>query len=170
MRLNNCSIAASYGTARIFAGLGFGSCTASRSIISRPRRTGLCSGTHRGGAVSSTRQCSKSVPSRIVSDRIGHANFAADVQKSVHNGMKMTPEVAPLGYELTGCRLPSPRESQTRRSRSIARPGHRAAFHAISAVSPRFVHKSVHNIAADVGQIRINCVKVFRYPARFLTC
>jgi len=42
MRLNN-SIAASY-TARIFAGLGFGSSTASRSIISRPRRTGLCSG------------------------------------------------------------------------------------------------------------------------------
>jgi hypothetical protein len=27
-----------------FAGLGFGSSTASRSIISRPRRTGLCSG------------------------------------------------------------------------------------------------------------------------------
>src|SRR5262245_15175462 len=38
MRLNNCSIAASYDTARIFAGLGFGSSTASRSIISRPRR------------------------------------------------------------------------------------------------------------------------------------
>jgi hypothetical protein len=46
MRLNNWSIAASYDTARIFAGLGlgFGSPTASRSIISRPRRTGLCSG------------------------------------------------------------------------------------------------------------------------------
>jgi hypothetical protein len=43
MRLNNWSIA-SYDTARIFAGLGFGSSTASRSIISRPRRTGLCSG------------------------------------------------------------------------------------------------------------------------------
>jgi hypothetical protein len=40
----NWSIAASYDTARIFAGLGFGSSTASRSIISRPRRTGLCSG------------------------------------------------------------------------------------------------------------------------------
>jgi hypothetical protein len=39
MRLNNWSIAASYDTARIFAGLGFGSATASRSIISRPRRT-----------------------------------------------------------------------------------------------------------------------------------
>jgi hypothetical protein len=39
MRLNNWSIAASYDTARIFfAGLGFGSSTASRSIISRPRR------------------------------------------------------------------------------------------------------------------------------------
>jgi hypothetical protein len=36
MRLNNWSIAASYDTARIFAGLGFGSSTASRSIISRP--------------------------------------------------------------------------------------------------------------------------------------
>jgi hypothetical protein len=44
MRLNNWSIAASYDTARIFAGLGFGSSTASRSIISRPRCTGLCSG------------------------------------------------------------------------------------------------------------------------------
>ena len=42
--MNNWSIAASYDTARIFAGLGFGSSTASRSIISRPRRTGLCSG------------------------------------------------------------------------------------------------------------------------------
>jgi hypothetical protein len=44
MRLNNWSIAASYDTDRIFAGLGFGSSIASRSIISRPRRTGLCSG------------------------------------------------------------------------------------------------------------------------------
>ena len=34
MRLNNWSISASYDTARIFAGLGFGSSTASRSIIS----------------------------------------------------------------------------------------------------------------------------------------
>jgi hypothetical protein len=41
MRLNNWSIPASNDTARIFA--GFGSSTASRSIISRPRRTGLCS-------------------------------------------------------------------------------------------------------------------------------
>ena len=44
IRLNNWSIAASYDTVRIFAGLGFGSSTASRSIISRQRRTGLCSG------------------------------------------------------------------------------------------------------------------------------
>jgi hypothetical protein len=48
MRLNNWSIAASYDVARIavsyeFAGLGFGSSTASRSIISRLRHTGLCS-------------------------------------------------------------------------------------------------------------------------------
>ena len=41
MRLNNWSIAASYDTVRIFAGLGFGSSTASRSIISRLRRTGV---------------------------------------------------------------------------------------------------------------------------------
>ena len=45
MRLNNWSIAASYDTARIFGGLGFGSSTASRSIISRPRRTGLWAAT-----------------------------------------------------------------------------------------------------------------------------
>jgi hypothetical protein len=44
MRLNDWSIAASHDTARIFAGLSFGCSTASRSIISRPRRTGLCSG------------------------------------------------------------------------------------------------------------------------------
>jgi hypothetical protein len=44
VRLHEWSIAASYDTACIFAGLGFGSSTASRSIISRPRRTGLCSG------------------------------------------------------------------------------------------------------------------------------
>jgi len=44
MRLNNWSIAASYDAARIFAGLRFGSPTASRSIISCPHRTGLCSG------------------------------------------------------------------------------------------------------------------------------
>src|SRR5262249_15002892 len=48
MRLNNWSIAASYDTARIFAGLGFGSSTVSRSIISRRRRTGLCSGSMQG--------------------------------------------------------------------------------------------------------------------------
>jgi hypothetical protein len=47
MRLNNCSIPASYDTARIFAGFGFGSSTASRSIISRPRRLVLCSGSIR---------------------------------------------------------------------------------------------------------------------------
>jgi hypothetical protein len=44
MRLNNCAIAAAYDTAHIFAGLGFGSSAANRSIISRPRRTGLRSG------------------------------------------------------------------------------------------------------------------------------
>jgi hypothetical protein len=45
MRLSNGSIAASYDTALIFAGLGFGASTASRSVISRSkRRTGLGSG------------------------------------------------------------------------------------------------------------------------------
>jgi hypothetical protein len=44
MRLNNWSIAASYDAARYLRRLGFGSSTASRAIISRPRRTGLCSG------------------------------------------------------------------------------------------------------------------------------
>jgi hypothetical protein len=39
MRLNNWSIAASYDTARIFAGLGFGSPTASRDL-------GLSAGPH----------------------------------------------------------------------------------------------------------------------------
>ena len=33
MRLNNWSIAASHDTARVFAGLGFGSSTARRSIM-----------------------------------------------------------------------------------------------------------------------------------------
>src|SRR5215510_375479 len=50
MRLNNWSIAASYDTARVFAGLGFGSSTASRSIISRPRRTGVRAGTPTTGS------------------------------------------------------------------------------------------------------------------------
>ncbi len=56
MRLNNWSIAASYDTARIFAGLGFGSSTASRSTFApAPHRlvlrqhagVGLCSGSIR---------------------------------------------------------------------------------------------------------------------------
>ena len=48
-----------------------------------------------------------------------------------------------LGYELTGRNLQSPRGSQTHRSRDVARPNHRTALHTISAVAPRFVHKSV---------------------------
>ena len=39
----------------------------------------------------------------------------------------------------------SPPTSQTRRSRSIVRPSHRAASRAIAAVAAHFVHKSVHN-------------------------
>jgi hypothetical protein len=50
----------------------------------------------------------------------------------------------PLGYELTGRGLQSPRGSQTRRSGSIGRPSHCAASHTISPVAPRFVHNSVH--------------------------
>jgi hypothetical protein len=44
MRLNNWSIAASYDTARIFAGLGFGSSTARQVDHLAPARTGVCSG------------------------------------------------------------------------------------------------------------------------------
>ena len=51
----------------------------------------------------------------------------------------------PLGYEPTSRRLNSPLASQTRRSRTIARPSHRAASHSIAAVAPRFVPKSVPN-------------------------
>ena len=53
----------------------------------------------------------------------------------------------PLGYEPTDLRFKSPRPSHLRRSRSIARPSHRAASHPISAVAPRFVPKSVPNTA-----------------------
>jgi len=51
MHLNNCSIAAAYNAARIFACLGFGASTVRRSNISRPRRMDLCAGMHRRGAV-----------------------------------------------------------------------------------------------------------------------
>ena len=44
-----------------------------------------------------------------------------------------------------GPSLRSPRESQTRWSRAIARPSHHVASHVISAVAPRFVPKSVPN-------------------------
>jgi hypothetical protein len=44
MRLNDWSLASSYDTARLFAGSGFGCATASKPIISRQRRPGLCSG------------------------------------------------------------------------------------------------------------------------------
>ncbi|MEN3317386.1 MAG: hypothetical protein V7643_787 [Mycobacterium sp.] len=62
------------------------------------------------------------------------------------------------------------RVTQARNPRaSIARPSPRAACHPNATVAARFVHKSVHKIHADVGQIRINRVKVVSYPARFLT-
>jgi hypothetical protein len=51
----------------------------------------------------------------------------------------------PLGYEPTSRRLQSPVRSQRRRSRGIARRSHHAVSHWIAAVTPRFVHKSVHN-------------------------
>jgi hypothetical protein len=47
----------------------------------------------------------------------------------------------------------SPRGSH--RSRSIARPSHRAASHLLTTVAPRFVTKSVHT-PANGGQTRIN--------------
>jgi hypothetical protein len=50
-----------------------------------------------------------------------------------------------LGYELASRRFLESRASQTYRSRAIARPICAAAYHAISSVAPRFVHKSVHN-------------------------
>ena len=44
----------------------------------------------------------------------------------------------PLGYEPTDLRFKSPRPSHLRRSRSIARPSHRAASHPISASCAAF--------------------------------
>ena len=58
-----------------------------------------------------------------------------------------TSDPRPLGYEPTSRRLQSPRTSQTRRSRLIARPSHRTASHRIAAVTQRFVPKSVHKTA-----------------------
>ena len=54
-------------------------------------------------------------------------------------------QLRPLGYELAGPRLVSPRGSQTPRSRPIARPSHHAMFYTIWAVAPCLVHKFVHN-------------------------
>jgi hypothetical protein len=50
----------------------------------------------------------------------------------------------PLGYELAGYSVMSSPVSQTCRLALVSRPGHHAAFHAVRAVAPRFVHKSVH--------------------------
>src|SRR6476646_8029828 len=52
-------------------------------------------------------------------------------------------EAPASSYRLTGRNLQSPRGSQTHRSRAVARPNHHTALHTISAVAPRFVHKSV---------------------------
>src|SRR6185503_20548690 len=51
MRLNHWPIAASSDTGRMFAGLGFGSFTAGRSIISRRRRIGLRASTPTTGTL-----------------------------------------------------------------------------------------------------------------------
>jgi hypothetical protein len=50
----------------------------------------------------------------------------------------------------------SPNAIRLKRARHdrFARPSHRAASHPISAVTPRFVHTSIHNIATDIGQTR----------------
>ena len=50
-----------------------------------------------------------------------------------------------LGYELASPGFPESRVSQTYSSRAITHPIRAAAYHAIPSVSPRFVHKSVHN-------------------------
>lgn len=55
-----------------------------------------------------------------------------------------TEPLRPLGYELTGDSVMSVWVSQTCRPPLVPRPRHHAAFHAIRAVVPRFVHKSVH--------------------------
>ena len=49
-----------------------------------------------------------------------------------------------LGHELAGDSIMSMPVSQTCRPPLVPRPRHYAAFHAIRAVVPRFVHKSVH--------------------------
>ncbi len=74
---------------------------------------------------------------------------ASDSSLMLAAGRGVRQKRASLGYEPTGRRLQSPRGSQTRRSRLIARPSHRAASHPIAAAAPRFVHKSVHNKASS---------------------
>jgi hypothetical protein len=54
----------------------------------------------------------------------------------------------PLRYELAGDSFTSIPTSQTSRSPPTADLCHRGAFHTISAVAPRFVHKSVHTATA----------------------
>jgi hypothetical protein len=79
MRLNNCSIAASYDTAPIFAGVGFGPSTASRSIISRPRSAGV-------GITQRWRD------DRIVGNAVNPGAIATGLQKD-SGGLK-TPSIA----------------------------------------------------------------------------
>ena len=85
----------------------------------------------------------------VVTRAVPVLGICADVLR----GVTVLAPVEPwsLGYELTGRHLESPRGSQTDRSRPIARPSHRADSHTIAAVAPRFVHKSVHDIPAEVA-------------------
>jgi hypothetical protein len=66
-------------------------------------------------------------------------------------------QLRPLGYELASPRCPESRASQTYWSRVITRPICAAAYHAISSVASRFVHKSVHNTLRRPATGRSNC-------------
>src|SRR6476620_778301 len=72
------------------------------------------------------------------------------VKATLFSSGEQDSNLRPLGYELTGRRLQSPLGSQTCRSRLLYRPSHHVTFHAISAVAPRFVPKSVPNLA-EIG-------------------
>jgi hypothetical protein len=65
-------------------------------------------------------------------------------QSHFHWYRRQDSNLRPLGYELTSDSVMSMPVSQTCRPPLVPRPRHHAAFHAIRAVAPRFVHKSVH--------------------------
>ena len=63
----------------------------------------------------------------------------------------------PLGYELTGDSVMPIPVSQTCRPPLVRRPRHHAPFHAVRAVMPRFVHKSVHKRRTSALTGRMIC-------------